>query len=346
LVFSFALCKGALISSLFAIDKFASFGQSIQWIFILFIVIPVIYKLSKESEDVFPVTVGVTLGLGVLGGMSLLLWLSGSFALRGGRFGGVFENPQMLGFQISCTFPYLLSVLFYSDKFYSKKYKVTSIKIFALLVGVLSISLLALSASRSSIAALIVSITVYVIVLKSTGIVDLVKRASSIIPLSVLGFGGLVVLALNSESLLVADRIRDTFIVGSEDVYLERTRTWYEALFSGDVIDLILGLGLDNYQMYSQTSGTEPHNLYILIFSEGGFIMLVSLLSLLLLLAYKYLIYLESGSNKFRDRYIVCASIASFTAFLVISVFNTQSIARMYWLSYALVFAAPFKAER
>lgn len=346
LIFSFILCLGALISSLFAVDKFSSFGQSLQWIFILFIVIPVLYRISKESEDVFLVAVGVTLGLGVLAGMSILLWLSGNFVLRGGRFGGVFENPQMLGFQISCTFPYLLSVLFYSGKFYKGKFTVIFLKLFALLIGALSISLLVFSASRSSIAAFVVSITVYVLVVKSTGIVDLVKRASSIIPLFVLGFGGLIVLASNSESLLVADRIRDTFAIGSEDVYLERTRTWYEALFSGDVTGLILGLGLDNYQIYSFTSDIEPHNLYILIFSEGGVLMLVSLLSLLALLYYRYFLYLKSGLNKYRNSYIVSASLASFIAFIVISVFNTQSIARMYWLSYALVFAAPFKAER
>jgi len=233
----------------------------------------------------------------------------------GGRMGSLFENPNILAKMTALTLPLIL---------YLNTIGRGSLVISVIRLGV-SAAALAVSASLAGIGTAVGGVLVFVVVLwlqrtgrrrlKGPVIVLLFTAFISALTVS----SGIVQLpAVFSERVLV--NAIDQSEYGTLDMKLELAS---EALdFIGE--SPVIGIGADQYANGSRF-GTPVHNLYLLVWAEGGILSLVGLV--LILLAPLSLVRGRASMGDAASSSVVLAVLA---VFVVSAMTNTHVYAR-YW---------------
>ena len=336
LVASFSMSFAVVMSSIGSINVTGALGQASQWMFIFFVVIPILFKICKNFKSKITLLLGILVGVSIVITMSVDLWVQGKVTGPAGRFGGPYKNPQMLGFQVACTLPISIFVAMYYRENIQKAASRWLVSGFAYVVLFGSLSLLYISGSRSSASAAAISLSLFLILAKTKSIshtkIILTFLANVITLCLLLWISSLVV-----DVTVLIDRFKTLSIYTGETV--KRIRSITSAIDNISIYHMFFGTGLDNSQYYTEFY-VNPHNTLVLLFIESG---LVAAITFAFIIIHFYsrtvsrISYLPFNVTSYN---ITVACVSSFTAFVIISMFNTQSIARIYWVFYSVGLAS------
>lgn len=334
-VLSAGIVISSTTSAIFTYDAAAALQQVLQWAYILFIAIPVVYSICRTEIGAKSLMYGVIIGGGCLVCWSIIDVYSGNAQYVGGRYAGFMNSPQPTSFIISCLFCFFLSFALFERK--------KSFRFLASFMVIGSIIIVSYAASRTGLIALaICTVLITALYLRFNS-----KSLKSI------GRYILTLLLLIGVTVWASDHpLFSDFVAGSTEKLSERIEHSFEEGSSliqarvdlfGKGIDsigvraVVLGYGLENYVNYGEGS-KKPHNVIILYFLEGGIIFVICLVGLMLLYfkhAYLSLKLLKAMPSN--QQWMVVACVSSFLIVLIIGLFNTSIILRFYWLGFAIL---------
>lgn len=328
-------------TAFFALEPEEVLLQVAQWAYIIFVVVPTICRAGRDPGNTYMMVLGAALAGALLAVHGLWEYSTGRGAYVGGRYTGLLGDPQILAFMVSSVIAYVLVLpaVFGRSGVVSR----LVVTVFAAGLTALLAWLLLLSASRTGmIATALAMLTLLLLVHRGS---DRSSRSGFLmrftsIGLRVAALAGVLylVIAFAAEQTLevVQSRVESSFDASSSTM-TGRTQVYDEVYQLMDVPMVIHGVGLENYPMHSRYD-TRPHNFVILFLAEGGIIFMAAFVAMLTIPIRELVMARRRWRLiKYQQRYVVAAAAAGFIAFIVIAMFNTQSIGRMYWVNYAWI---------
>lgn len=318
----------ALISTFRATHPIDSFNQILQFVFIFFVVIPVILTLVR-SQLMFRLSLVALLG-GMLVGIILAI-LSGHVQGAGRTLAFYSANPNRLGYPSAYLLPFALYLL--SEVWQWKRLVAV---IVALLLVFLVVWALDASGSRSSTVGVLVA--AFVFLAFRHGPKANLKTAFQL-SLTVVAIAVIAGLFYQMDFFpsTLRDRIELTFMqkasltMDREDLAVAGLR---EFLYSPFV-----GVSLDNFRYvagrYVFLTHQNPHNMWINLLSAVGLLGTLAFL-FLILNWYAVMFHAQRSTGDRSQRELLWAFIASWTTVLTIYMFVPMPIQRIYWLIFGL----------
>lgn len=329
------------LSAIWAVHADQTVAQVLQWAFLLFIAVPAVYR-SAQLGGGRTAILGITVAVGCIAVVAVWQHYIGDVVLTGGRYGGLFGDPQVLAFTLSCSLPYVVHLRSVSNR---GTWRLLA-TLFAILLTGVSFWQLALTGSRTGLVAAPVGVLLSFIFNErgaARKALDWRRIGRAVGQIGVpLVAVALVVWLLGPGVFEVAERRLAASFDGEPG---RRTELIVEAvdLLHGPTI--VTGVGLEN-SAYHSTYGQRPHNVWVLFLVEGGLPFLAGFIGVVALLAARFA---PRGNWRLLcsevQRAATAASAASFVAFLLIALLNTQSVARIYWFSYAFALGSLSRRE-
>lgn len=329
---------GAGLSTIFAMNASASAGHLIQYAFIFLVVVPGVFRLVRQPESTFVFMLGFGLSALVFVVHGFVDMQTGSAQYAGGRYLGFLNGAQPTSFAIS-SFACFVAVGGMALKLPSTR--LLAQIIFTCILGGL-VWIVLLTGSRTGMLALFLSLSVTLLMLlrRARGDLELPSIPFMRIVLPCIIAAGTIVAftAIDEDTIAMLERrVSSTFDPESDNDAI-RTASLVEALEDIGIVSTVMGKGLDNYQYHSEF-GIRPHNFFLLTMVEAGGIALLGLLILFGLALWAPL-RLQWGGLDRRHKLLLAAGFGGFAAFLVICMFNTQGLHRLYWINFAILISA------
>lgn len=329
---------GGLVSGVWARHPELVLEQVVQWSFIFFVVVPAMFEAGTHPGGARWLVAGVTGGMYAFAGYAVYDVLSGSASYIAGRYVGFQGSPQLLAFTITSLAPYLAL----GASVFGRRRRLRRGIVIVVYAGLATLIgwLLLMTASRTGMLAIVIALGL-VLVLKQwesmkRGFAAFLKNVAAVLTIGgVLAVGVAAIVSLVSPDVLnVVVRRITLSITGSPEVLAGRMEVYEETIRELDIATLFRGVGLANYPFTSEYS-LRPHNLLLLSVWEGGVLFAGGLLGSVGLFLTRALTRMSRWWRlEPAHRDVAAAAVAGFVAFLVIAMFNTQTIHRMYWLSY------------
>ncbi|HEX6387495.1 MAG TPA: O-antigen ligase family protein [Anaerolineae bacterium] len=339
----YLIVLGLVIAALRAPDPWSAIMHILQWGFIFFVVVPVTYSAFRSGRALWLVSVGLVIAMTVVAiyGVYEVVFLPKPYRLY--RYGSIFGDPQLLGFQISVMLPFLIFFLKQVRQISHKRLVNNLASLFALaLCGALT-WLLAYSLSRTGAFATVAGVLVFFLLNAGVEQPGSKKLATQLGLFLALLSAAFTVSQQGEIAGRILSRLEASLSWESPDV-ADRTAVWQEALTGIDPTYYLVGVGPDNYQNISQF-GRKPHDAFLLLLVEGGLLVMFAFVLLLATFFIETLSALRQAIDPlFRD--FLIATIASMAAYVVIALLNTQTISRFYWFVFALGLATASYVQR
>lgn len=327
---------GTAMASAFALRADFAVGQLLQWGFIVAVAIPSVWTAMQRCGNAPALITGFSLGACFLVLHSAFELATGRAQFEGGRYMGILQGSQPMSFALSMLLPYVLVQPFVLRRRAARLAAALLVPLVVLGTG----WLLLLTASRTAFGATFISSAMLL------ALVPLSRRPGGFSPdlkrlLAFSAFGFLAVVAvvtvLNLSSDSVGGLLRTRLVEKTaQSATSERFLVYFEVFQRADLRMLLHGVGPESYAVYS-AYGIRPHNIFLIMLAEGGVVTLAGFLALLALptrLAIGFLF--ERHRTVDPETTATAAAVVAFAVFLMIASLNTQSIHRIYWVSYAV----------
>lgn len=335
---------GSLVSTFFSPSPLVSVTHVAQYALIFFFVIPLVYKLALLPHTFNAFAFGFSAASLIIVGDALVSSRSGAAQLvSGGRFGGIFGTPQIFSFTLISMLPFVVYLA------YSFKNHVLARVVFGFLVLLILLGLLQ-AASRTALVAIFITSALAALIIT----VNVVRKAKSSKLVKFFLAGSVVIAAMvmfiyhqytlgNLDLLIYRWQVKT---MGGEDV---RITDYIHVLDAIDLRVFMLGVGY-NFSTMLTGSGFRVHNGLLIILTEAGVVTFIGLLVIFLaplLAAVKLLTgadpcYRAGDSDQKKYGNLYAQLMASFTGvvmFVFITMFNTQTLHRLYWIIFAIMLA-------
>jgi hypothetical protein len=326
------MAVGLLATIFRAPNTLAAVQNTLQWLFILYILIPVVYSGFRSERAFLYVSIGMFLAMvGIaLYGVYEVQYMPKPYLRY--RYRSIFDSPQVAGFQISVMIPFLLFLL---RRARHARYRLITggfvLAVFASLLWFLPHTL-----SRTAAISAAVGVVVFLSLVRARRPQLLLKGVMWASLIGILVVGGFVIYVRTAASAQVVVRVEQTMSWNSPEVS-DRTKGWKDAL-QIDPSYYLVGMGLDNYQNVSSFA-QKPHNVFLLLLTEGGILVVLMFTVMLTYFFLRAVQALRLQSDGLAREFLV-ATVASMCSYLVIAMLNTQVIQRFYWFVFALGLAA------
>lgn len=329
----------ALLSAFRAPHPLEALTQTLQFVFIFFLQIPVILTVVRSPSVLRWSLLLFFLGSLIMTGWSMVYQEEG-FHHRIRTFAS--ENSNRLGYPTAYLLPFLLCLLF--DGWRRKRFLIIAFMLFVLYTMLWALTA---SGSRSAAAGTLVALLIFLI-FRHGFHVNLKFLFRTLFTLLMIGIMGYLFYRSDYFPGILRERIEKTLML-EDSLIGDRTRLaiagWRAFIDSPWV-----GVGLDNFRYvathYDVTLVTAqtPHNLWLQFLAQIG---LIGTLAFLFLIGFWFLRLLQwqqiSGDQSQRD--ILWAFIASMAALMTIFMFIPMMNHRHYWLIYGLGLAAVFSVR-
>jgi O-antigen ligase len=328
----------ALLSAFRATYPLEALTQTLQFVFIFFIQLPVIITVVKTPSMLRWSLVLLLLGTLIVTGWAMFYQQEG-FHHRLRSFSS--DNSNRLGYPMAYMLPFLLCLLF--DSWCKRRF-------FAILFFLLALySLvwaLTASGSRSATVGTLVALMTF-LTFRHGFSIDIKFLLRAFFILIITGICGYLLYQSDYFPGILRERIERTLMF-DESLIEDRTRLAI-AGWRAFIDSPFIGVGLDNFRYvatrYNVPSVSEqvPHNLWIQFLAQIG---LIGTLAFVALIGFWILrLFLDQRvtySQAQRD--ILWAFIASMAGLMTILMFIPLMIHRHYWLIYGLGLAAAFSS--
>jgi O-antigen ligase len=325
-----------LFSAFRATYPLEALTQTLQFVFIFLVQIPVIISVVKSPAMVRWSLIFLLLGTAMVTGWAMIFQEEG-FHHRLRSFSS--DNSNRLGYPSAYMLPFLLYLLIES----CRKRQVFAILMFLLSLYSLVWALTA-SGSRSATVGTLVGLMTFLIFRKGFE-VNIKFLLRIVIMLLLIGLCGYLLYQSDYFPGILRERIERTLNF-DESLVADRTRL-ATAGWRAFVDSPLIGVGLDNFRYvsthYNVPMVTEqvPHNLWIQFLAQIGLIGTLSFATLIgLWMGTLYRSQKLAINQPQRD--MLWAFIASMTGLMTILMFIPLMIHRHYWLIYGLGLAAAF----
>jgi O-antigen ligase len=319
-----------MLSTFRAILPFESVTQLLQFVFIFYLLLPVVFTLVR-SPDVSRLSI-LMFTVGVLAA-ALPSLIGGS--QTGSRRAKVFysDNPNQLGYPSAYVLPFVL--YFVLDRWRRTR------SVISIVLGLMAVSLLlwavAASGSRSSLAGLLVGLVVFLGIEFWAVWWSRIVRIGVILTLAT-GLGYWLYQA-KLLPVLLSGRIEKTLLMreGATRDRLEAALAAWRAFLESP----LLGVGLDhqNFSLISSRwvplGSTDAHNLWLNLLAHVG---LIGAAAFAILIGGWFLVLLRArrATPDASERRLMTAFLAAMSAIMTIYMFIPMMVMRQYWLVYGL----------
>jgi O-antigen ligase len=319
----------ALLSTFRAPQPVQALTQTLQYVFIFFVQIPVIVTVVRSKAVLRAVLISFTAGtlVGILTAYVLQV-PSGA-----GRLQTVFDDTAgHLGQPTAYLLPF---VLFFLASWWQSRHRLRVVVVGGVAVYLL-VWALAASGSRAGAIGTLVSLLVFV---GLRGITErprhLARRA--VVATAMIALLGFLVLRTDYFPSTLNERVTRTFTPGDE---LSEDRIGLnEAGMRAFAQSPLLGVGLDNFRFvawrYGSPSNQAPHNIWIQFLTQVGIVGTVMMLLIIggwfLLLLWAHLVSKDRSGRDLLWAFLACGA-------ALMSIFMTAPLMvhRQYWLIIAL----------
>jgi hypothetical protein len=331
MVLSFlAMLVAGLASALAAVAPMATLTHWLQWALIAVVVVPLAASAvanGHRSPRFF--ALGIVWGTVPVIVYGLWDYLTNPPPYRAYRYGSLYGDPQVLAFHLAVALPLLAWAVSSPGKGAPAVRTARTLFYFLLTGGAMVV--LYSSYSRTGVLASAVGLGVFF--MGVGGRRRFILRSALVL---VVGIVGIVVIGQILPALItqytdgsrLMGRVSEAVGPGS------LSREWRLTVAS-EAIHLAMesatpfGVGLDNYHLVSRHR-QKPHNVFLLFLAEGGPLMMAGFLGVVLSFGIA-IVHLITAEEDAGIRSVGAAIAASVAAFLVIAMFNTQSLNRLYW---------------
>lgn len=325
-----ALIGAALASSFRSLYPVESLSQTVQFVFVFFVQLPVILTIARSRRVVFLSLAALIAGYQAV---VLLAIFAGDVQLAGRVVPFFSDNANALATPAVLLAPF---VLFLSIDLWKKGNR-WWILLGGAILGYLMIWALTASASRGSTGATIVSVGLFVVFRQDS---RLDRALAGIVVVGVVLVLGAIVSSTNVFPDTLESRVQRSIVpeegreISGGRIALDRAglQAFFESPF--------VGVGFDNFRYVGQFYDDEaefhdPHNLWIQLLSQtgiigaGAFAFIVGRWLVLLLRT-------RASLDSSNDRAVLLAFIAAFVGILIQSMIAPLVLHRHYWLLYGL----------
>jgi O-antigen ligase len=321
----------ALLSTLRAPQPGQSLTQILQYLFILFVQLPVILFFTRSQFMIRASLVAFLLGS--------LVGIGDAFLspqdVGAGRVSSSFvESPNRLGYPTAYVSPFLCCLLL--ARWREGKGRLLTL-LGGAVVGYLMLWALAASGSRGATAGTVVALSVFLALRRGFSVrpSGLARVAAAVLTVALCGvliyrsgyfpetLGERIERTLAAESSLVQDRT--TLAVAGWQAFRESP---------------LLGLGLDNFRYISDRylptiTQQLPHNLWIQLLVHTGLVGALGFLGMIVSW-FGIMLRAQRFQAAVEQRELIWAFIASMSATMTIFLFVPALIQRQYWLIFGL----------
>ena len=330
----------ALLSTLRAPHPDQSLTQILQYLFILFIQLPVILAFTRSSFMIHASLVAFTLG--TLFGFADV-YLSPQ-QVWDERVGASFsESPNRLGYPTAYVIPF---VCYAAVRLWGKRRARLPVLVGGVAVAYLMLWALAASGSRGATAGTIVGLAVFLSFRRgfSLRLAGLARVAAALL---VMALCGTLLYRSPYFPQTLGERIERT-MAAEPNLVQDRTRLAIAGWRAFEESPL-LGVGLDNFRYvadrYIPTITQQlPHNLWIQLLAHTGIFGALGFLGMLVSW-FGIMLRRQHLERAGAERELIWAFIASMSAIMTIFLFLPVLIQRQYWLVFGLGLSAALGRE-
>ena len=339
---------GAMLSTIFSSSMLSSIPHAARWIFVCVVIYPIACECLNRGfykELVFGMA-NVFMGIGLVS--CYLLWFDEADFSGRGRFNGPLGDPQATAFYMAPLLPFAMTCVL--DAWQRKKYIFAS---FLILLTVLSIWALLHTASRTAFLCVLIVVAAYSLLLARKLMPHFRAFVLLILTLSCT-LSALLIYHQSDDKALVPEEVGSKGVArltervlssGSLDsnIVAPRIELLIDAIRSMEAVDIAVGKGLDAYTLVTGT--TKPHNVFLLVFVEGGGLMAFGFLGVTACAIWAaiktLLVSVRSGCLRLEMSYslsILCISI--------VWLFNTNTSIYYFYLVIFILTSYVLKASK
>lgn len=323
-----------------AIEPMESFFTLAQILFVFFIQIPAMVTILRDQKQQFLNYRVFVYAIAIAACGCIVFFIMHPKFLPGGRLQLIYENPGHLGWIFAIVMPFLFLWMSHTKRALRKL-----LKDLLLLTAFL---LLLFSQARAAWLAFLATTPFYI------GLIRVSRLNIRVIAKGFLKYGSVLAMVLTGAYFLFApasvqQRVEtslnwQSWEIQSRVITYKATMTYIPEYF-------LIGAGLDNFARVVERSGAvegervpclKPHNFLLLSLVQIGFIGTLSIVFLLILFYQRLFMALKTVSKEDPRYKLMVASLASFTAVLVISMFITQITRRFFWFPYGFGLAVAY----
>lgn len=326
----------ALLSTLRAVRPDQSLTQVLQYLFILFVQLPVIFYFSRSRFMIHASLCAFILGTLVGIGDAYL----DPRALEAGRIGTSFfaDSPNRLGYPTAYLSPFLFYLVFH-------RWRERRGRFFALLcgagVGYLLLWALAASGSRGATAGALVGLTVFLAFRRG---ITIGPRALARGLAAMLIVGACSFLLYRSDYFPETLRTRIDRTLAAESSLVQDRTTLAQAGWQAFSESPFLGIGLDNFRYVSDrylptVTQQLPHNLWLQLLVHTGILGTLGFLGIVVSW-FGIMLRAQRVQTVAGRRELAWAFIASMCAIQTFHMFIPVLIQRPYWWVFGLGLSA------
>jgi len=334
LALSYMFLAAAMLSAFRATYVIEALTQVLQYAFIFFVLIPVVLTVVRTRR--LALTSILLLCVGSLAGI-LLAFITQQTQGAGRVLVFYSDNPNRLGYPAVYLIPFLI-VLWQSTRQSRRSVRVL-VAVTCLASGYLVLWAMFASASRSSLAGVLVALVVFVVLRPGQGITRILARGLALI--AVVGLVGFGLVNTGHLPTTLQERLTRSVSADTEDQagLLGDRQHLATAGIRAFVESPFLGTGLDNFRYVTENYDTYatpqlPHNLWLQLMVQVG---VFGALAFGLFL----LIWIRDMIRAFRradppDRELLWGLVAALSGVLTILLFAPEMLDRHYWLIVTL----------
>jgi O-antigen ligase len=320
----------ALVSSFRATHPGEALTQLAQFIFIFFVLLPVVLTVVRTPR-MLELTIGA-LAVGSFAG--IVVSLVADEAAGGGRVLAFFsDNSNRLGYPTAYLLPF---VLHYVSNLWMHGRRRSAVVIGGF-AGYLMIWALAASGSRGAALGSLVAVVVYAAFLDGFRVDG---RAARRVLACAAALGAVALLVFNTSWFpeTLQERIERTF--GAEDSLVQDRERLANAGLRAFEESPFVGTGLDNFRHVATryddlVTSQAPHNMWLQFLAQVGVVGTLAF-AFLIVTWFELLLRRQAALREHADRRLMSAFIASMAALMVIFMTTPIMIHRHYWLLYGL----------